>query len=200
MGLGDILKAKTGAYRLDKSMLNKYTIYLLLRSGNIPFVVTLPIVEQKRRNDSLIYFDGHGHGRAFDNPFLGDNTKMRKVKANVQCTPQQVIIQHALADGRHFFIDAPAIVRVGRIKNGVWLEIHDGRKFVFETNKSIRKDFWKALGFNPDYGLDTFYNLFLNRTWERAFIKEYQCPSCNSTFIGQLPKCPNCDKLLSYGD
>lgn len=201
MGLGNIFKAKTGAYKLDKSLLNRYTIYLFLRKGTVPFVVTLPIVEQKRRNDSMMYFDGHGHARIFDNPWLGDNTKMRKVKAKVQFTPQQVIIQHALADGRHFFIDASAVTTVGKIKNGLWLEVQDGRRFQLETDRSIRSDVWNALGFNPQFPLDVIYNLFtVPGAWQKAFVKEYYCPKCNHTFVGQLPKCPNCDNYLSYGE
>jgi len=201
MGLGNILKAKTGAYKLDKSLLNKYTIYLTLRKGNVPFTVTLPIVEQKRRHSSMTVFDGHGHARTFDNPWLGDNTKMRKIKTRIQCNSQQIIIQHAFADGRHFFIDASAVARVGKIKNGVWLEVQDGRKFIFEADKNIRNDYWKALGFNPQFGLDVFYDLFVvHNQWQKAFVKEYQCPKCQNNFIGQLPRCPHCNLLLDYSD
>lgn len=201
MGLGYRLKAKTGGFKLEESLLNRYTIYLLLRKGSFPVIATLPIVEQKRRNDTMIYFDGHGHGRTFDNPLLGDNTKMRKVRTHLQCNSQQLIVQHAFADGRHFFIDASAVARVGKIKNGIWLEVADGRKFIFEFDKKIRNDPWKALGFNPQFPLDVLYNLFVvPGTWSKAFINEYRCPKCNHTFVGQLPKCPNCDNPLGYGE
>lgn len=201
MGLGNKIKARTGAYKIDESLLNRYSIYLFLMKGAFPVVATLPIVEQKRRNSSMTVFDGHGHARTFDNPWLGDNTKMRKVKTRIQCTAQQLIIQHALADGRHFFIDASAVARVGKIKNGIWLEVHDGRRFVFEFDKNIQKDTWKALGFNPQFPLDVLYDLFvIPGKWNKAFVNEYQCPHCNSTFTGQLPKCPKCDNHLSYGE
>ncbi len=200
MGLGQRIKAKTGAYKLDKVLLNRYTVYQLLRKGNPIFVVTLPIVEQKRRNDSMTVFDGHGHARTFDNPFLGDNTKMRKVKANVQFNAQQVIIRHALADGRHFFIDTSAVALVGKIKNGLWLEVHDGRKFIFEMDKDVR-NFWKALGFNPQFPLDVIYNLFVvPGTWQKAFVNGYHCPKCSHEFVGQLSTCPNCGNPLGYGE
>ena len=201
LGLGNLFKAKTGQYKIDKSLLNRYSVYLFLRKGNIPFVVTLPIVEQRRRNDSMTVFDGHGHARTFDNPFLGDNTKMRKVKTKVQFTADQIIIQHAFADGRHFFIDASAVTTVGKIKNGIWLEVQDGRRFILETNRSIRNDFWKALGFNPQFPLNVIYDLFtVPGAWQKAFVKEYYCPTCQHTFVGQLPKCPNCDNPLGYGE
>ena len=201
MGLGNKIKARTGAYKLDESLLNRYSIYLFLRNGAFPVVATLPIVEQKRRNSSMTVFDGHGHARTFDNPWLGDNTKMRKVRSRLQCNAQQLIIQHALVDGRHFFIDASAVARVGKIKNGIWLEIHDGRRFVFESDSNIRKDTWKALGFNPQFPLDVLYDLLVvPGKWSKAFVQEFQCPHCNSTFVGQLPKCPNCDNLLGYGE
>lgn len=85
---------------------------------------------------------------------------MRKVRTHLQCNSQQLIVQHAFADGRHFFIDASAVARVGKIKNGIWLEVTDGRKFIFEFDKKIRNDPWKALGFNPQFPLDVLYNLF----------------------------------------
>lgn len=199
MGLGNKIKMKSGAYKLDESMLNKYTIYLYLRKAVPMFVVTLPILEQKRRNDSMTVFDGHGHARTFDNPWLGDNTKKRKVKTHVQCNQQQIVIQHALADGRHYFIDFLAIAKAGKIKNGVFFEVHDGRQYIFEIDKDIQS-FWKALGFNPQFVLDTFYNMVFNENWRKAFAEEYSCGHCNSTFIGQLPICPNCNTPLSYGD
>lgn len=200
MGLGDLIKAKTGALKLDESLLNRYTIYWILRNGNAPFIITLPIIEQKRRHDSITVFDGNGHARTFDNPLLGDNTKMRKIQTQVQCNAQQLLIKHALPDGRHFFVDFTAVALVGKIKNGVWIEIHDGRRFIFEVNRTIKNDYWKALGFNYQFALDVFYNMFLNETWKKAFSQEFSCPECGSTFIGQLPKCPNCKTLLSYGE
>jgi len=201
MGISHLLKAKTGAYKIDKSLINKQTIFLLFRKGNPLFIVTLPIVEQKRRHDSMTVFDGRGHARTFDNPLFGNNTKMRKVKSKVQLTAQQIIIQHAFEDGRHFFIDASAVARVGKIKNGVWLELHDGRKFILETDKDIRNNMWKALGFNPQYPLDVLYDLFVvPGEWNKAFVQEYTCPHCNSSFYGQLPKCPNCNNLVTFGD
>ena len=96
MGLGDLLKAKTGALKLDEPLLNRYTIYLFLRNGNIPFIVTLPIVEENRRNDSITVFDGRGHARTFDNPLFGNETKMRKIQTHINCNSQQLVIQHAL--------------------------------------------------------------------------------------------------------
>ncbi|WP_296882261.1 hypothetical protein [uncultured Methanobrevibacter sp.] len=201
VGLGNIIKAKTGAYKLDKSLINKQMIYLQFRAGNPLFVVTLPIVEPKRRHSTMTVFDGHGHARTFDNPWLGDNTKMRKVKTKVQINAQQIIIQHALADGRHFFIDAAAVTTVGKIKNGIWIEVSDGRRFTFETDGDIRSNMWKALGFNPQFPLDVFYDLLVvPGEWQKAFVKEYQCPKCKHAFVGQLPKCPKCDMLLTYSE
>lgn len=164
MGFGNFFKKTMGTKKLDKSKINETSVYNILRNGVAPFEVTLPILEISGGGNSATIIK-NGIAITSTAPIYKKN---RKIRTNVQCNSQQLIVRHALEDGTHFFINFLDIAYVRKINNGVSIEIHDGKKCIFKLNRHMKNQ-WKSLGFNPQFILDVFYNLFIDERWRIIF-------------------------------
>lgn len=159
MGIGDFIKQQAGIGRLPESEINEVTIYKYLK-GQSPFVVTLPILETIKTGTYTGYSETHNGFRTTYYEHPQTKKVFRKVKTTIQHTPQQIIISHALADGRHAYVDLTKPHKVMKRKDGLIIELHDGSRYIFEMDKEI-KNFWKTKGFKPQAIINVFYNLLL---------------------------------------
>ena len=85
----------------------------------------------------------------------------------IVCEPSQIKILHAMPNGKHIFIKYSNIHLVGKVKDGVIIELNDGKQYVFKFNNKI-KEAITITGFNPQFILDVFYD-FVRGEWRTAF-------------------------------
>ncbi|WP_407454300.1 hypothetical protein [Methanobrevibacter sp.] len=184
MGFGNFLKRKSGAYKLPESRLNKTEVLTILQR-NMPFIVTLPILETVRT--------GKGHATTFSiggvretHYYPAERKKVfRTIKTNINCEPTRIRIQHAKQNGEHMFVkysDISVVAKLtnGKMNNGVGIELQNGKQFKFVLGKEHIKA-WKGLGFNPEFPIDVFYNFLLGE-WQTAFISDSQNTSLKHEF------------------
>ena len=171
MGLGNYIKRKSGAYRLPDSQLNKEEIIKTL-TGRMPFIVTLPLVETVKtgRGHSISRSQG-GYRQTYYTP--AESKKVfRTVNTIITCEPNRIKIHHAKKNGEHMFVkysDISVVAKLtnGKINNGVGIELENGKQFKFVWGKDHINAF-KAMGFNPEFPVDVFYNFLLGE-WKLVF-------------------------------
>lgn len=174
MGLGNFIKRHSGAYRLPESQLNKEEIIKTLK-GNMPFIVTLPLVETVKvgKGYSTSSSSG-GHRQTYYTPAPTQKV-FRTVNTIVTCEPTRIKIHHAKKNGEHMFVKYPDIDIVaklnnGKINHGVLIELKNGKQFKFVWGKDHINAF-KAMGFNPEFPVEVFYNFLLGE-WKSEFPQE----------------------------
>lgn len=174
MGLGNYIKRKSGAYRLPDSQLNKEEIIKTL-TGRMPFIVTLPLVETVKtgKGHSISRSQG-GYRQTYYTP--AESKKVfRTVNTIITCEPTRIKIHHAKKNGEHMFVkysDISVVAKLtnGKINNGVGIELENGKQFKFIWGKDHINAF-KAMGFNPEFPVDVFYNFLLGE-WKVIFPQE----------------------------
>lgn len=171
MGLGNFIKRHSGAYRLPESQLNKEEILKTLKS-RMPFIVTLPLVETVKVGKGYSTSRSQGGFRQTYYTPAESRKVFRTVNAIITCEPTRIKIHHAKKNGEHMFVkysDISIVTKLtnGKIKNGVGIELENGKQFKFVWGKDHINAF-KAMGFNPEFPVDVFYNLLLGE-WKIAF-------------------------------
>lgn len=190
MGLGNYIKRKSGAYRLPDSQLNKNEIIKTL-TQRMPFIVTLPLVETVKTGKG--YSISRSQGRYRQTYYTPAESKkvFRTVNTIITCEPNRIKIHHAKKNGEHMFVkysDISIVAKLtnGKINNGVGIELENGKQFKFVWGKDHINAF-KAMGFNPEFPVDVFYNFLLGE-WQTAFISDSQNTSLKHEFNPELNK------------
>ena len=171
MGIGNFLKRRSGAYKLPESRINKSEVITILKR-NMPFIVTLPIVETIRQGPSRSVSRSQGGVRQTYYTPANKKNVFRTVDTNINCEPTRIRIQHAKKNGENMFVkysDIAVVAKLtnGKINNGVGIELKNGKQFKFIFgNEHIKA--WKAMGFHPEFPVEVFYNFLLGE-WQTAF-------------------------------
>jgi RNA polymerase subunit RPABC4/transcription elongation factor Spt4 len=185
MGLGNFFKRKSGAYKLPESRINKSEVITLLKR-NMPFIVTLPIIETIRQGKSHSISRSQGGIRQTYYTPASKKKVFRTIETNINCEPNRIRIQHAKKNGEHIFVkysDISIVAKLtnGKINNGVGIELNNGKQFKFVLGKEHIKA-WEAMGLNPEFPIEVFYKFLLGE-WQYAFQTNFSknnIPNSNS--------------------
>lgn len=183
MGLGNFIKRHAGIGKLPDSQLNENTIINILSRG-APFIVALPIFDTVSAGGSTYLSKSMGGG--FRQTVRNSPPKrkvQRKKLTYINYNSGQITIQHVQNNGAHIFINTNNIAKVGKLNNGLIIELINGIQYQFLMNNEI-KNKWKTLGFKPQSIIDTFYRLIVGGNPTPSQPTNYQ-NSIPLTFISE---------------
>ena len=198
MGLSDLFKSNS-----KKSKMTELDVLHVLQAG-APFGVVLPGFKTVRTGVSTSTSYSQDGIRQTVYHSAPTQKVPNSIFTFIKLTETQIIIQHALSDGRHVFINRNSIRYVTRNhKEAFAIELTDGRVYAFGiSDKKLKKEYEKE-GFNPTFVIDVFHNL-LTGVYERQYQqimtqkkRSGKCPKCNTpvtknTDNKTIMKCPKC--------